>query len=149
MPLLYRFLLYGFPLFLLLAEALFKFSKGEPQPATSYYVALCSGAASLLLTATIPKNIDHKFSTISLPTGCTLRSVLDERLSAAAWAILFLTITTWMYFLATPELNASYHLIEFNNGKILYTPDPFSPEFLATGFIYFSGVVTTEIKEKI
>ena len=99
MSFLYRLLLYGFPLFLLLAEALLKFSKGAPHPATNYYVALCSAATSLLLVAAVPKDISYRFTAFQLPVGCQLRSVLDERLSAVAWTTLFITLLVWVYFL--------------------------------------------------
>lgn len=149
MTLLYRILLYGFPLFLLLAEALFKFSRGEPHAATSYYVALCSGATSLLLTSAIPKDVHHRFSSLELPAGCQLRSVLDERISAIAWIVLFVTLTIWMYFLAAPEIRADHVLFQFQGGRVLYTPDPFSAEFIATGLLYTFGVVATEVKERV
>lgn len=145
---LYRFLLYGFPFFLLIAEAVIRFARNSHLSSTTFYIAICSATTMLLLVSAIPKEVAHRFQ-LELPTGCKIRSVIDERLVAISWLIQFFTILVWMYCLVIPEQATSFLISQFPDGRELSVPYPLTPEFIICNTLYMISVAIAEIKEHI
>jgi hypothetical protein len=93
----YRILSIGFPIYLLLFEAvvrlLFKVD-------ISSFIgpSLAAGGLGLLIEGTKPKKIaDATIVGITLPQNFVVRNIKDERLVLVAWGLILVCIVAWLY----------------------------------------------------
>jgi hypothetical protein len=144
-PMVKRILVYGFPIFIIILEALLRSFVGSESKAF-IGPAISAVGVSLLFPIVIPKPISSKIK-LSEATRKDVKNkkiivvaAKDQRIIDLAWLFLLIFTCGWVWTLYLSSIWPGWYW--FSIASIQF------PGYLIVGFvIYFGGVIFSELKE--